>query len=80
MAPLGAITVPANLALAPKPAAAPTAQYTLQASAPPTRFTCAPAPTVSAAPIWKMNTAFGSPPASSVSTPPAVKFTAADAL
>jgi len=64
-----AMMVPANSEVVPKVADVPTCQKILQACAPPTRMTLRPEVVVSVEAIWKMNTAFASPPASNVRSP-----------
>ena len=53
----------------PRVAELPTCQKTLQAWAPPMRFTTLPDAVISVEPTWKTKTALGSPWASSVSVP-----------
>jgi hypothetical protein len=73
-----AMNVPASFAPAPIVVAPFTCQKTLHGSTPPWSTTVALAPSVSAPPTWKMNTASLSP--SSVMTPAAVKPVAPAAL
>jgi hypothetical protein len=65
----GVRIVPLNAARAPIPTAPCTCQNTLVAEAPPTRLMVLEAAGLNAAPNWKMNTALGSPPPSSVNVP-----------
>jgi len=66
---VSARTLPANALAGPSVAELPTCQNTLHACAPPVSSTRLAEPTVSVDPAWKMNTALGSPPASSVRAP-----------
>ena len=61
--------VPRKLEPVPSVAELPTCQKTLQAWAPLIRFTWLADAVVSVEPAWKTKTAFGSPPALSVSVP-----------
>jgi hypothetical protein len=56
-----AMIVPAKCVPVPSVAEEPTCQKTLHACAPPTSKTVVLEPVVSLEPIWKMNTALGSP-------------------
>jgi hypothetical protein len=57
-----AMMVPLKIVLVPRVAELPTCQKTLEAWAPPMRFTALlPAAVVSVVPIWKMKTEFGLP-------------------
>jgi hypothetical protein len=57
-----AMMVPLKMVLVPRVAEVPTCQKTLEAWAPPMRFTLLlVAAVVSVLPIWKMKTAFGLP-------------------
>ena len=64
-----AIMVPASMVFAPSVAEVPIFQNTLQAAAPSMRMTRLFAAVVNVVPIWKMNTACGSPSPSSVNDP-----------
>src|SRR3984885_8229467 len=66
---LSAISVPANVALAPIAPAPLTCQNTFDACASPVSTTWLPAAIAIAPPTWKTNTAFGSPPPSRVNVP-----------
>ena len=61
--------VPRKVEPVPIVASLPTCQKTLQDEALLIRLTWLPEAVVSVEPAWKTNTAFGSPPASSVSAP-----------
>ena len=61
--------LPTNVVLVPRVAELPTCQNTLHAWAPLIRLTVLFDAVVRVDPIWKMNTAFGSPWASSVTVP-----------
>src|SRR5664279_3393502 len=63
------MTVPTKRVPVPSVAEEPTCQKTLHACAPFTSNTAVLEPLISVEPIWKMNTAFGSPCASSVTLP-----------
>ena len=60
---------PLNTEPVPRVAELPTCQNTLAALAPPLKITWRPTVVVRVEPIWKMNTAFASPWASSVRSP-----------
>ena len=60
---------PLNTEPVPKVAELPTCQKTLAALAPPLKITCRPDVVTRVEAIWKMNTAFASPWASSVRSP-----------
>ena len=62
--------LPAKAEFVPRVAELPTCQNTLQAWAPLVRMTLLAESVTSVDGAWKMKTAFGSPPASSVSDPP----------
>jgi len=62
-------TVPTKVEPVPRVAELPTCQKTLHACAPPIRATVLFVPVISVLAAWKMNTAFGSPWASSVTVP-----------
>lgn len=64
-----AMIVPTKFECVPRVADEPICQKTLQACAPPTRFTLLADAVVRADPTWKTNTAFGFPCASSVTVP-----------
>jgi hypothetical protein len=64
-----AMMVPTKRVPVPSVAEEPTCQKTLQACAPPASRTLVLEPVISVEPIWKMNTALGSPWASSVTLP-----------
>src|ERR1700726_1940166 len=64
-----AMTVPTKRVPVPSVAEEPTCQKTLQACGPLLRSPLVFEPVVSVDPIWKINTAFGSPCASSVTLP-----------
>src|SRR5882672_8554890 len=61
--------VPLKTELPPIVAELPTCQKTLPAWAPPLRITWRPTKVTNVDAVWKMKTAFGSPPASSVRSP-----------
>src|ERR1051326_9110737 len=61
--------LPLNTEPVPRVAELPTCQTTLDAWAPPLKITCRPTVVVRVDAIWKMNTAFASPWASSVRSP-----------
>jgi hypothetical protein len=62
-------TVPLKAEVLPRVAELPTCQKTLQAWAPPMRFTTLPDAVIRADPAWNTKTASGSPLASRVSVP-----------
>ena len=64
-----AMTVPTNVVSVPRVAELPTCQKTLQACVPLIRATVLLEAVISVDPTWKMNTALGSPSASSVTVP-----------
>jgi hypothetical protein len=64
-----AMTVPTIVEVVPSVAEDPTCQNTLHAVAFPTSWTTLALAVVKAEPTWKMKTALGSPPPSSVSVP-----------
>jgi len=61
--------VPLNAVVVPSVAELPTCQKTLHACVPPVRSTVLPVAVVNVEPLWKMKTAFGSPPPLSVRVP-----------
>src|SRR5438094_1321077 len=69
---------PVNTEPVPKVAELPTCQKTLAALAPPLKITWRPDVVVRVEAIWKMNTAFASPRASSVRSPEEISSEEAD--